>query len=274
MSRRKRATERPNHDRWLVSYADLITLLFAFFVVLYSTTQMDNKKVARIAAAIQSAFRQLGVFSGNAPLPSESAETPLSAIVQSANPENVRSEVKLMEAAPRPRADAYSRAGINVDELNRELKKALGKELDKQEVDMRLQPDGLVISLRENGFFKSGDTTLLPGAQATLTRIAKILSDHGYEIRVEGHTDNKPIRSTRFQSNWELSAARATEVVLLLIDRYGFDPRKISVAGYSEYRPIASNDSEEGRRMNRRVDLVVVAMAPREGPAPPASPAP
>lgn len=263
MRRRRKTTERVNQDRWLVSYADLVTLLFAFFVVLYSTSTMDKQKVVRIAASIQSAFQQLGVFSDKSSLPSAAAAPPLSTLAQSADAGDLHGDVHLVESALNP-PDAYAHNGINVQELTRDLKKELVKEMENREVDMRLQPDGLVISLRENGFFESGDTTLLPGAQATLTRITKVLGDRGYEIRVEGHTDNRPIRDgTRFKSNWELSSERATEVVLLLISQNGFDPKKVSVAGYSEYRPIAPNDTEEGRRMNRRVDLVVVAMPSR-----------
>ena len=113
-------------------------------------------------------------------------------------------------------------------------------------------------SLREVGFFSSGEAVLLEDGQATLARIATNLGGKGFEIRVEGHTDNVPIHTSEFKSNWELSTARATQVVSLLIEKYSFDPLLISAAGYSEYRPIGSNDSAQGRAANRRVDLVVV----------------
>jgi chemotaxis protein MotB len=248
MSRRRReegGSGRVSHERWLISYADFITLLFAFFVVLYASTNIDNKKIQRIAAAIQNAFRTLGVFSG--PLPPGTLDG---------------IDAKLAKDPPKP----PSGGGVNLEELRVELEKVLGQELIKHEVDMRVEPDGLVVSLREVGFFKSGDTALLPGAKNTLGRIANVLAERGYEMRVEGHTDNVPIRSSRFKSNWELSTARATEVVAFLIDQYNFDPKHISVAGYSEYRPVASNRLEEGRRMNRRVDLVVVSGYLRQSP--------
>jgi chemotaxis protein MotB len=141
---------------------------------------------------------------------------------------------------------------------------------------MHVTPEGLVVSLREVGFFASGNAELLQEGQAPLGRIAHILNAKGFQIRVEGHTDNVPIHTPRFKSNWELSTARATEVVALLVERYGFDPMQVSAAGYSQYRPVASNDTEEGRKTNRRVDLIVVSRtdpAKKDLPGPAALPA-
>jgi chemotaxis protein MotB len=149
---------------------------------------------------------------------------------------------------------------VDTEALRKQLEVALGDEIKKKQVQMRIGPDGLVVSLREIGFFDSGDATLLPAAQPTITRLAKILEQKDFEIRVEGHTDNVPIHTAQFKSNWELSTARATEVVTMLVRDYGFDPSDVSVAGYAQYRPIMSNDTEEGRRANRRIDLVVIGM--------------
>jgi chemotaxis protein MotB len=149
--------------------------------------------------------------------------------------------------------------GIEVESLKRQLEDALGDEISRHEVEMRRTPEGLVVSLHELGFFNSGSAVLLQEGQAPLGRIARILESKGFQIRVEGHTDNVPIHTIQFKSNWELSTARATEVVTLLTGTYGLDPNQISVAGYAQYRPVASNDTEEGRRTNRRVDLVVVS---------------
>ena len=146
--------------------------------------------------------------------------------------------------------------------MREELEGALGDEIRKHEVQMRTTPEGLVVSLREVGFFHSGEADLLQDGQQTLMRIAGILGDRGFEIRIEGHTDNIPIHNAKFKSNWELSAARATQVVSMLIEQYRFDPALISAAGYSEYRPVADNDSEQGRAANRRIDLIVVGKTP------------
>ena len=129
---------------------------------------------------------------------------------------------------------------------------------------MRITPEGFVISLKELGFFNSGEAVLRPGAAEKIERIAKVLAQHGFDLRVEGHSDNQPIHTAQFRSNWQLSTARAMAVLLLLVNHSGLAPQKISLAGYGQYRPIADNATAEGRKMNRRVDLVVIpaALAP------------
>jgi chemotaxis protein MotB len=254
MSRRKRHKAHANHERWLVSYADFITLLFAFFVVLYASSQADKKKAAQVAASIKGAFQQMGVFTGSAP---DDLGVPGSPGVP--HPELTGTPLKVVKvAAAEGHDDRPGGYGVDVDELRHELESALGDEIKKHEVQMRVTPEGLVVSLREVGFFNSGEADLLEDGQATLARIATILGGKGFEIRVEGHTDNIPIHTAQFKSNWELSTARATQVVSLLIEKYSFDPLLVSAAGYAEYRPIGSNDTPQGRAANRRVDLVVV----------------
>jgi chemotaxis protein MotB len=258
MRRRRKRNAHVNHDRWLVSYADFITLLFAFFVVLYATSQMDNKRVVQVSAAIHGAFQQLGVFSGSA------QASPLR--VEAAPPGDVQAKLDPSQLAGVQDSDTAGGGGegVDVEKLKRQLEEALGNEISRHEVEMRVTPEGLVVSLHELGFFDSGSAVLLQEGQAPLGRIAHILDAKGFQIRVEGHTDDVPIHTPQFKSNWELSTARATEVVRLLTERYGLDPKQISVAGYSQYRPVASNETEEGRKINRRVDLVVVS---RTGPA-------
>jgi len=263
MSRRKKKHGHANHERWLVSYADFITLLFAFFVVLYSSAEVDNKRIAQVSAAIEGGFQELGAFAGNYGGPPEHRES------ANQKPPNPAPEVSPPASQLRGSGDGPP----DVSRLRRELEEALGEEIKKHEIEMRVTPEGLVVSLREVGFFNSGDATLLVGGQNTLTRIAKVLNAKGFHIRVEGHTDDVPMHNSHFRSNWELSTARATEVVSLLIERYGLDPHQISAAGYAEYRPIAGNDTEEGRKTNRRVDVVVVARAYR-GAANPGGPLP
>jgi chemotaxis protein MotB len=259
MSRRQRKHAHVSHERWLVSYADFITLLFAFFVVLYATSEMDNKKIVRVSAAIQGAYQELGVFSGSA---QGSALR-----VEAAPPGQVQPVLDRSQLAGVPFGDEAGGSGgegVDVDRLKRELEAALGDQIKRHEIEMRVTPEGLVVSLREVGFFNSGNDTLLQEGQAPLGRIARILNAKGFQIRVEGHTDNVPIHTPQFKSNWELSTARATEVVALLVERYGFDPMQVAAAGYSQYRPVTSNETEEGRKTNRRVDLVVVS---RPGPS-------
>lgn len=265
MSRRRKRQASLSHERWLVSYADFVTLLFAFFVVLYATSRGDNKKVVQMSAAIHGAFQELGAF----PVSAQPSVLHLVA----APAEQVRPNLAPEQSAVTPansNADSNNHEGdaggdgVDVERLKRELEEALGDQIKRHEIEMHVTPEGLVVSLHEVGFFDSGTSELLKDGQAPLGRIAHILNAKGFQIRVEGHTDNVPIHTTHFKSNWELSTARATEVVALLVERYGFDPMQVSAAGYSQYRPIASNETEEARKINRRVDLVVVS---RAGPA-------
>jgi chemotaxis protein MotB len=263
MRRKKHVEEAVNHDRWLVSYSDFVTLLFAFFVVLFATTYRDNQSIKKLSRAIHNGFQTLGAFkadeNGDRGAYSkpvwESADSPIRL-------ENDESTVK--HAAVGSVAD--------MQELRRQLEAAIGKELANHEVVLRMTPEGFVISLKELGFFNSGQAALLPGAAAKIERIAKVLSRPGLEIRVEGHSDNQPIHNGQFSSNWELSTSRAMNVLLLLVNDAGFDPTRISASGYGQYRPMADNATPDGRRMNRRVDLVVVQANERVVAPVPATP--
>jgi chemotaxis protein MotB len=148
-------------------------------------------------------------------------------------------------------------------ELHKKLNKALGQEIERQEIGIRMTPEGFVISLHELGFFDSGAARLQPGAEDKIKRIAAVLTQYGLDMRVEGYSDNVPIHNAAFSSNWDLSTARAMAVAMMLIDESGIDPARISIAGYGQYHPSASNDTPEGRRANRRVDIVVVADSSR-----------
>ncbi len=253
MNRRKAGGTHVNHERWLVSYADFITLLFAFFVVLYASAEMDKKKVVELSTAIQGAFQQMGVF----------ANTPSAAPSEAKNGVRCATTPSTSTAGTPMNNTAASVGQGNAYDVQRELESILSNEIKQHEIEMRVTPEGLVLSLREVGFFNSGQARLLPSAVPKLARIAGVLNAHGFDIRVEGHTDDVPIHTSAFQSNWELSTARATEVVTLLVENYHLDPLKISAAGYGPYRPVASNQTAEGRGMNRRVDLVITS---RENP--------
>jgi chemotaxis protein MotB len=253
MRRRKRHTgeEAVSHDRWLVSYADFITLLFAFFVVLFASAYRDNHAIIRVSTAIHNGFQTLGALPGG----NEKGAIAWSGL-PTASPMDPPPGVNTPSNAP----PALSPADLH--ELKKQLEAVMGNELKNHEVEMRVTPEGFVISLKELGFFNSGQAELLPGAAEKIKRIAAILSRHKLDLRVEGHSDNQPIHNAQFRSNWELSTARATTVLGLLVDDSGYDPTKISVAGYGQYRPMADDATPEGRRKNRRVDLVVLGTAP------------
>jgi chemotaxis protein MotB len=241
LRRRKKHAALASHDRWLVSYADFITLLFAFFVVMYSTAQVDKKKVGQLATAIQVAFQQLGAY-------------PTAGVSNSAPIEHAMDSVKTAPALALP----LNEENPDLTDLRNELEQALSPEISRGEAAVRFGREGLVISLREAGFFDSGSAGVKAGSQPAFSRMAKLLGEHQHNIRIEGHTDNVHIHNTQFTSNWELSTARSTEMIRLLIVKYGFAPQRLSAAGYGEYHPIATNGTEAGRALNRRVDVVVV----------------
>jgi chemotaxis protein MotB len=267
--RRKRLHGHSNHERWLVSYADFITLLFAFFVVLYASSQVDHRKVGRLALAIQVAFQEMGVFpASTTQIPLDINEPMPFSTVQAI--QNVKHNTELGRIASAPE-DSLAAASEETDlsTLQQELQQALHGEIALHEVALRRESDGLVISLREFGFFDSGSATIKPGALPALDRIASILAIRTCKLRIEGHTDNIPIHTAQMASNWELSTARATELVRLLIDRHRFAPQRLSAAGYAEYHPVASNLTAQGRAQNRRVDIVILGTQGYAIPSPP-----
>jgi chemotaxis protein MotB len=224
----------------MVSYADFMTLMFALFVVLFASAYHDKKAIQRVSSAVKNGFQQMGYFPT---LPPDGA------------PNGSAKSGTTVNQTPGAPGDA----GIDTAELQRKLNKALGKEIERQEVAMRMTPEGFVISLHELGFFDSGEARLKPGAEDKIKRIAAVLTQYGLNMRVEGHSDNVPIHNASFNSNWDLSTARAMAVAMMLIDEAGVNPQRMSIAGYGEYHPAASNDTPEGRKANRRVDIVVVA---------------
>ncbi len=263
MSRRRRHPAHVNHERWLVSYADFITLLFAFFVVLYSSSQVDTRKISRLSVAIQAAFQQLGALPGN------SLGPPID--TASSQPMDRSRFVEKTERKQMLGRFARSNMGTedrsrheNFDELRGQVEKALAPEIRRNEVALRIIPDGLVISLREVGFFDSGSAKIKARSQDAFARIAEVLSEHTYNVRIEGHTDNVPIHTSQFDSNWELSTARASDLLKKLVEQYKFPAERFSIAGYAEFHPIASNGTAEGRQSNRRVDIVVLSSPPAE----------
>lgn len=218
----------------MVSYADFMTLLFAFFVVLYSSSQVDKAKMAKLSSAIAAGFQQLGVGSG-------------------------AGTAQIVIPGTMPLPSASGRPHDTAESIRHKLEIDLAEELNRHIVSLRETPEGLVLSLREVGFFDSGSATLRANSMATFDRIGSVLASVRSNLRIEGHTDNVPIHTPQFQSNWELSTARATEIIRLFLTREGIGPERLSAAGYAEFHPIAGNSSEDGRRLNRRVDIVIVA---------------
>ena len=232
MIKRRRPTQS-NHERWLVSYADFITLLFAFFVVLYASGQIDKKKVGMLSESIQYGFQDMGVFGAGPEIPA-------------------RVDTKLST----PLDDSDS---VELKRIQTELDQALRNEVEKGEIDVHTGREGLIVSLREIGFFDSGSAELRPKARDAFQTLVNVLKAKPRAIRIEGHTDDKPIHNRHFNSNWELSTARATEVVRVMVTDYGYPPEMLSASGYGQFHPSVDNTTESGRQANRRVDMVILS---------------
>jgi len=262
MGRRKKHEEHANHERWLVSYADFITLLFAFFVVLYSSSQVDQRKIAHLALAIQVAFQRMSFFdSRNTKMPLSTTEPMPFPDVQAVE-SIMRSQDLRRFMQPNEESLSSAVAASGSKDLQAELEKALAPEIRRHIIALAPHREGLVISLREIGFYKSGSSTVRRSSMDAIDRLAHVLSHRTESLRIEGHTDNIPIHTARFASNWELSTRRATGLVRVFVARYGFDPARLAAAGYAQYHPAGPNSTPEGRAHNRRVDIVVMNLSP------------
>lgn len=227
MRRRQREDSSSSGGSWLTTYSDMVTLLLAFFVLLFAFSAVDEGKFSAVMSAFQN---YLGVLS----------------------------EGQSILDSPGPLPFDYSDIG---HQQLQDLFEQMGEYIEEQSltgVELELEERGLIIRFAEQVFFDLGQAKLKPDALRILNDLAVHLKDLPNPLRVEGHTDDWPIRTSAFPSNWELSVHRATNVVRHLIEEDGFDPEKLSVAGYSEYRPIRANDTAENRAMNRRVDIVIL----------------
>jgi len=252
---RRKAPEPENHERWLVSYADLVTLLFALFVVMFATAQSDKSRAREISVAVRDAFEhgQLSSAVSNVLHGKPDAQR-LGSAPQKKSPEN---------PSPPSRADLATPLET--------LQHGLAAELKSGKVQLKLEGRGLVITLREAAFFASGDDGVAPASFSILARIAAVIQPLPNPVRLEGHTDSVPIHTSRFHSNWELSAARSIAMLEILAERYQIPRGRMAVAGYAENAPADSNETEEGRAHNRRVDLVLLTAEgqraePQHGP--------
>jgi chemotaxis protein MotB len=228
MRKRKRTEDHENLDRWLLTYSDLITLLLAFFVVMYSMSQIDAKKFGKMAEALS------GVLKGGESLVKNKNDT-------------YKSGHGLLKLG-------------NLRMIQQQIEERF-KEINRQgEIKTEITERGLVVHIMDAALFKDASANLEPRAIEILDLIAAKVQNIPNHVRVEGHTDDRPINNVRFPSNWELSSARATEVVRFLTQSHGIPPDRVSALGYGEYRPVRPNNSIENRAQNRRVDVVILTM--------------
>jgi chemotaxis protein MotB len=295
MGKRKEEHEKePNHERWLVSYADFITLLFAVFVTLYAMSFTDKQKVDEVIKSMNASF---GIGTADTmDIINNHSFSPVPGLIDVNKPEvipprtqqgqdNKTKKQKAQEAEKKSEEEAAKKAkkttppeaagadqGKKTHADEQEFKKikenilALIKEKGAEgQVTLTIDSRGLVVSLKDTEFFESGQATVRRGAIPLLNNIVNAINKYTNAIRIEGHTDNIPIQTTAFPSNWELSTGRATNIVQYLITSHAFSPDKLSAIGYGEYRPIADNTTPAGRQKNRRVDVVLLSEKGEQG---------
>lgn len=253
----------------MISYADVVTLLLPVFVVLFMSDRAAQEDRAD-AAFIEAASRITKASPVSVPeSPTLTAdEHPARELDSESTPQP---DGAAALASPADGAESVAPA-VAVEQDIEALVQSAGL---SRRIHTRQERRGLVVSLIEAGFFETGSATPRPDALPVLDALAQILASKPLHLRVEGHTDNAPIRTPQFPSNWELSTARATWLVAYFADTLGLAPERLSAAGYGEFRPVASNETREGRAKNRRVDLVVLAepsVASEPSSLPPAEP--
>lgn len=234
-----------NHERWMVSYADFVTLLFAFFVVMYATARIDESAPRRVSESVREALKEDSFRAMVAALLEERAAKSSGGGTPAAR--------KKSEAG---KADAVLLEQFlpSMDFLSREL----ADEIADDKVQIRLTRRGLVISLRQAAFFPSGQDVIAPETYSAIGKVAETIAKLPNHVRLEGHTDSIPIHNGRFRSNWHLSTARAISMLDLLTGEFRVPGDKFTVAGYSDTIPVDTNETEDGRRRNRRVDIVLL----------------
>jgi chemotaxis protein MotB len=254
MARKRRHEEHQNHERWLISYADFITLLFAFFVVMFASSQTDKAKVQQVSESVRDALENGGVKAAVHEILGGTVDNTGKGNAMMKGPGGTQKVT-----VPRDDIPVEKVAVTELMPSMKYLNQALSQEIKDGKVDVRLESRGLVVSLRQAAFFPSGDDLVAPAALGSMTKIAGVIRGLSNPILLEGHTDSIPIHTDRFPSNWQLSAARSIAMLDLLCDRYNLPRSRFHIAGYADTSPVDSNDTPEGRAHNRRVDLVILS---------------
>src|SRR5579862_3402487 len=234
MARKKKAPAPENHERWLISYADFITLLFAFFVVMFASSQTDKGRAQEVADAVKKA------------LEGDDFKMSLAALLGGARQDSGKGNAMMRGPGGRNKAPEEKKelkAAELVPSL-RVLTEDLKKEIEAGKIQISMQPRGLVVSFAQAALFPSGEDAIYPQAYDALEKVASAVDKIPNPVRLEGHTDSVPISTARFRSNWELSAARSIAVMELLATKFRVARDRMSIAGYADTAPVATNDTE------------------------------
>ncbi len=249
MARRKKVPPPENHERWLISYADFITLLFAFFVVMFASSQADKGRAQQMSESVKKALEGEGMKQAIA-------------VLLGGTKDDVGKGNAMMRGPGGQNKMAEEKKEMKAAELVPSLKvlsEELKKEIEAGNIQVSMQVRGLVVSFNQAALFPSGEDLVSAQAHPALEKVAAAISKLPNPVRLEGHTDSVPISTARFHSNWELSAARSIAIMELLSTKFGVPKDRMSIAGYADTAPVAPNETEQGRAKNRRVDIVILS---------------
>jgi chemotaxis protein MotB len=248
MARKKKHAAHENHERWLVSYADFITLLFAFFVVMFATSQTNQSKAAAVSESVKQALKE------------GKMTAVVTAILGGAKEDRGKGNAMMLGPGGAKRSQTDRQDGQlaellpSLEVLSRELK----SEIAAGKIQISMERRGLAISFTQAALFPSGEDVIAADAIDSIGKVAAAINQIPNPVRLEGHTDALPIHTLRFKSNWELSAARSIALLNLLTERFQVSAARVSIAGYADTAPVDTNDTEQGRARNRRCDIVIL----------------
>lgn len=244
MARRQKRQEHDNHDRWLVSYADFVTLLFAFFVVMYSISSVNEEKYKTLGVALTSAFGKQATAT----------------VTEASGVPAGQSMLLMVDPQTARLGEQQRRIQERMNNLSAGLSRVMSPLIDQKQVSINQTKRGVQIDISASMLFRTGEAALQPEMLDVLRQVAKVLSGEGLPIEVEGHTDDVPISTALYPSNWELSSARASSVVRFMIDE-GVPESRLAVVGLAANHPLLPNTTAENRAKNRRVTITVVSAA-------------
>lgn len=223
----KKKPEEPSAGAplWMITYGDMVTLVLCFFVALFAFSTVDSKKYEQLAQSLR------GALSGNTSV--------------------LKGQVSTSDTS-------FNKYNQMFNQMYQQLREIVDNEELRGKAEISITERGITISFKEKLFFRIGSADIMPEAYPILEKVGAVLKERNFPLRIEGHTCNLPINSSQFPSNWELSAIRAVRVSKVLINRVGYGPELVSIAGYGQYQPLVPNNSEENRAKNRRVDIVII----------------
>ncbi len=258
MAKRKKHAHHDEHmdETWLIPYSDLLTLLLALFIVLFASSQVDVKKFDQLAQSLNMAFNG-GISFFESPSPVQVPEV----VPQSTLPEKEQEKKQETEQEKEQR-EKFQKETENLQKLQKSIDAYIKENKLTDKLQTKLTDMGLMLTILDNALFASGSAEVRPDARKLAVEISSLLEQYPWQVIVSGHTDNVPIHTSEFPSNWDLSSKRALNFMKILLENPKLDPRAFSATGYGEYHPIASNDTPEGRAKNRRVEVSILRSIP------------